>query len=395
MFCLALNAKTFLEFGDICEGKCKNDPKEVELVQKILNIGSDKKIKITKKYDKATKEAIIAFQKEHNIPATGYVGELTKVALETKFKYYKSMAEDKVAKMGTPKFLTQSFKPIRAKESTSKEKTTKVSKKEKIDSRKFDFVDKKLAVKEKVAAAQPLKLSKKEIEKIKKRELRRLNKKIAAKRLKLKRKKSKDYEIASVTPLKSKMERRRGKSSSFEEFKKYTDLKKSYKVFKDYKLLRKANGKNTIVKINVRNQRVNLIVDGKVALSSPCTTGAKRKFEPNTKIYRDKRTPLGTFRVLEKIADKRSTIFGEIIVDGKVVYRGDRRKYKGPPGKFVGHPLTNWVRLTSGGIGLHASKYVKRYPASNGCIRLPYDVSKIIFAKVSKGTKVMVVNEKE
>jgi lipoprotein-anchoring transpeptidase ErfK/SrfK len=49
------------------------------------------------------------------------------------------------------------------------------------------------------------------------------------------------------------------------------------------------------------------------------------------------------------------------------------------------------MRLTSGGIGLHASKYVKRYPGTNGCIRLPYNVAHTLFAKVDKGTVVKVV----
>ncbi len=93
---------------------------------------------------------------------------------------------------------------------------------------------------------------------------------------------------------------------------------------------------------------------------------------------------------MEKIPNKRSNIFGTIYVNGRAVFRGDRRKYRGPKGRFVGHPLKKWMRLTSEGIGLHASKYVKRYPGSNGCIRLPYDVANIIFSKVTKGTKVIV-----
>ena len=60
--------------------------------------------------------------------------------------------------------------------------------------------------------------------------------------------------------------------------------------------------------------------------------------------------------------------------------------------KYVGASLKHWMRLTSGGIGLHASKYVKRYPGTNGCIRLPYHVAKTVFKKVKNGTKVSIVN---
>jgi lipoprotein-anchoring transpeptidase ErfK/SrfK len=183
-------------------------------------------------------------------------------------------------------------------------------------------------------------------------------------------------------------------SKCYADFKRKTNLKSSFKVFKDKKLLAKANEKNTHLKVDVKTQRIKLFVDGKVALSSPCTTGAKRKFEPNTKIYRDKRTPKGTFKITEKISDKRSSIFGKYYRKGKVVYKGDKRKYRGSKKglKYKGASLKHWMRLTSSGIGLHASKYVKRHPGTNGCIRLPFKVAKTIFAKVKTGTKVSIIN---
>lgn len=182
------------------------------------------------------------------------------------------------------------------------------------------------------------------------------------------------------------------KASCYAEFKRKTNLKKSFKVFQDKKLLAKANGRNTHIKVDISEQRLSLLVNGKVALSAPCTTGAKRKLEPNTRVIRDKRTPKGIFKITEKISDKRSTIFGKYYRNGKMVYKGDRRKYRGPKAKYVGASLKNWMRLTSSGIGLHASKYVKRHPGTNGCIRLPFKVAKTVFAKVKTGTKVSIVN---
>lgn len=178
----------------------------------------------------------------------------------------------------------------------------------------------------------------------------------------------------------------------YANFKKSTNLKKSFKVFNDKSLLSKANSKNTHIKVDISEQRIRLYVDGKVALCSPCTTGAKRKLEPNTRVIRDKRTPKGTFKITEKIADKRSTIFGKYYRNGKMVYKGDRRKYRGPKATYKGASLKNWMRLTGSGIGLHASKYVKRYPGTNGCIRLPYKVASTIFSNVKTGTKVSIVN---
>jgi len=179
----------------------------------------------------------------------------------------------------------------------------------------------------------------------------------------------------------------------YADFKKKINLKKSYAVYKNHQLLSNARQANKKLIVDVSEQRVKLVVNGKIALDAPCTTGAKYKFEPNTKIYRDKHTPLGTYRIKEKIANKRSSIFGDIYKNGKCIYHGDRRKYKGSweNVKFVGASLKHWMRLTSSGIGLHASKYIKRYPGTNGCIRLPYNVAHTLFAKLDKGTVVKVV----
>ena len=180
--------------------------------------------------------------------------------------------------------------------------------------------------------------------------------------------------------------------ATFNAFKKRVNLRKSFKVYKNAPLLRQATRNNTKITIDISLQRITLFVKGKVALNAPCTTGAKHKFEPNTKIYRDKHTPTGNYRILEKIRDKRSNIFGNYYKNGKRVYHGDKRKYKGSKigVRYVGASLKYWMRLTGAGIGMHESKYIKRYPGTNGCIRLPHKVAKIIFAKVKVGTRVRV-----
>ncbi len=302
---------SFSKLHDICETtkvqSCPNNAKEIALLQKFLNYGRDKKLTINGKYDRATKDAVISFQKKHGLPATGYVGTLTKNELD------------------------RELKKLLSKVKASNKSKTKVVKK--------DIKPKKLA----------------------KRDSKKINLK---------------------------------KISSYEAFKKSVNLRKSFAVFKDHKLLSKAGRAKTVLKVDISEQRVKLLVDGKVALSAPCTTGSKHKLEPNTKTYRDKRTPIGTFKILEKIATKRSNIFGNIYRNGKLIYHGDRRKYRGSwkGVKFVGAPLYKWMRLTSSGIGLHASKYIKRYPGSNGCIRLPKNVANTLFSKLKKGTIVKVVN---
>ncbi len=183
----------------------------------------------------------------------------------------------------------------------------------------------------------------------------------------------------------------RPRAGNYKDFKKFGGYPRSYSIYKNVKLLKKANKNNTHIVVDISQQRIKLFVGNKVAIDSPCTTGAKRKIEPNTKTYRDKHTPKGHFKITEKIADKRSTIFGKLYRNGKLVWRGDRRKYHGPKAKYVGASLKNWMRLTSSGIGLHGSKYIKRYPATNGCVRVPYRVVKQVFKYTKVGTHVDIV----
>lgn len=171
-------------------------------------------------------------------------------------------------------------------------------------------------------------------------------------------------------------------SSGHEAFQARSDYRQTMETFTDEAALAKANPSNTRVRINLTTQRAQLLVGetGEVAIDCPCTTGKAGK-----------RTPAGNFRIMEKIVTKRSNIFGRLYRNGKQVYGGDRRKYNGRYDRYVGSPLPYWMRLTGDGIGMHYSRGVKRYPASNGCIRMPQPAVKQIFGKVRKGTRVEVV----
>ncbi len=166
--------------------------------------------------------------------------------------------------------------------------------------------------------------------------------------------------------------------SKHTKFTNRADYKKTYEVYRDEEVIRSANSSNTRVKIDLSDQRAQLLVGQEVALDLPCCTGKAGK-----------RTPSGQFKITSKIATKRSNIFGRFYQGNKVVYGGDRRKWSGG-GRFVGSPLPYWMRLTDDGIGMHYSGSVKRYPASNGCIRMPKEAVKTIFAKTKVGTPVTI-----
>ena len=51
--------------------------------------------------------------------------------------------------------------------------------------------------------------------------------------------------------------------------------------------------------------------------------------------------------------------------------------------------MPNMQRLTWTGIAMHSGN-LPGYPASHGCIRLPFDFSQLLFSATSKGGTVVV-----
>ncbi len=77
-------------------------------------------------------------------------------------------------------------------------------------------------------------------------------------------------------------------------------------------------------------------------------------------------TPTGTFTVSEKDPDHHSSLFDNA-------------------------PMPYFMRLTDGGVGLHGG-FLPGFPASHGCIRLPYQMAQDLFQLVQPGTSVDVLN---
>ena len=107
------------------------------------------------------------------------------------------------------------------------------------------------------------------------------------------------------------------------------------------------------------------------------------------------KTPTGNFTITEKVADKRSNLYGTIYdANGNVAVSGaDKRKDSIPAGgEYVGAAMPYWMRLTSYGIGMHAGPIPNPgQPASHGCIRMPKDMAQLVFADSKIGTPVKIV----
>lgn len=170
--------------------------------------------------------------------------------------------------------------------------------------------------------------------------------------------------------------------SSHKKFVERSDYKKSYDTYQNEEALKNVDRNKTHIRVSVRDQRMLLMQGDTVLYDTPCTTGRAGK-----------RTPYGTFRLHDRKVNKRSNVYGTIYRNGRRVCGGHRyERCRGVKGKYVGAPLPYWQRLTGNGIGMHASRGVKRYPASGGCIRVLPTYAKSIFNKTKSGTKIVIAN---
>lgn len=133
------------------------------------------------------------------------------------------------------------------------------------------------------------------------------------------------------------------------------------------------------IDIDLAQQKVFLLQDGKIVYESPISSGRPSH-----------RTPTGNFQILEKDANHLSSLYGRIVdANGKTLVRdADADMPLAPGAKFVQAPMKNFMRF-DGATGLHAG-YLPGYPASHGCVRMQPHRAELFFDIVEIGTPVRV-----
>jgi len=142
----------------------------------------------------------------------------------------------------------------------------------------------------------------------------------------------------------------------------------------------RGDASETRIIINLSDQRVSLVEQGKVTLVSPIASGKAGWL-----------TPTGTFRIFNKDIDHQSRSFG-LVVDayGRVVNSNATPCSHTPKGcHYQPAPMPYFMEF-SPAVGMHAG-YLPGYPASHGCVRMPADLAALFFERVHIGTPVAVV----
>lgn len=168
---------------------------------------------------------------------------------------------------------------------------------------------------------------------------------------------------------------------TYQHFTAEKDYPKTYDVWTDKELYPVTDQSNSWLKISLAKQRGMLMNGDRVVMDYPVSTGTKSR-----------PTPAGEYKVIEKIVDKRSNLYGKILnAEGDVVIANADSKTDEVPegGKFLGAPMKYWMRLTNDGIGHHIGN-VPRYPASHACIRGPSKTMPLVYAKMGVGNRFVI-----
>jgi lipoprotein-anchoring transpeptidase ErfK/SrfK len=153
------------------------------------------------------------------------------------------------------------------------------------------------------------------------------------------------------------------------------------------RVLEKAAADNVSVVISLSKQRAFFKVGEEVGIDTPVSTGKRAGM-----------TPTGTFLIVEKDADHRSSLYGDFVnKNGQVVRGGVSTRIDSAPSgtTYRGAPMKWFMRFgdreTKSGRpeGMHTG-YLPGYPASHGCVRLPEEIAKMIYDKVVIGTVVTI-----
>ena len=115
----------------------------------------------------------------------------------------------------------------------------------------------------------------------------------------------------------------------------------------------RAAGEPFLAIVSLRNQRITIYDANGWILRAPVSSG-----------QRDRETPAGIFSVIQKDADHHSNLYDDA---------------------FMPH----MQRITWSGIALHGGP-LPGYPASHGCVRMPFDFAARLFEMTRMGLRVIV-----
>ena len=140
--------------------------------------------------------------------------------------------------------------------------------------------------------------------------------------------------------------------------------------------------------------------------ASLAQTGGQKKLEPGQFEWHPERSPTGPLLVVCSIDDQMLYAYRNGVQIARSTVSTGRKGKETPTGVFTilqrkidhessiykGAKMPYMQRLTWSGIAMHAGE-LPGYPASAGCIRLPYEFSKKIYSEMKNGSTVVLTKK--
>src|SRR5947209_5134888 len=158
-------------------------------------------------------------------------------------------------------------------------------------------------------------------------------------------------------------------------------IRKQEPVSINQSLLKEVTPDAVHVVVSLPKQRAYLMTGEQIVIDSPISSGK-----------RGHTSPMGHLHVLEKDPNHHSSLYGDFVDGpGSIVRAGVSARIDSAPSgtHLVGATMKWFMRLTGDGVGMHVG-ILPGYPASHGCIRMPFDGAKLFYDRVKVGTPVDV-----
>ncbi|MEO7168442.1 MAG: L,D-transpeptidase family protein [Spartobacteria bacterium] len=158
-------------------------------------------------------------------------------------------------------------------------------------------------------------------------------------------------------------------------------IKRQEPINVSVRLLDQVTPDKARVRVSLSKQRAYLLLGDEIVIDTPISSGKRVGM-----------TPSGSYRISQKDRDHRSSVYGDFKdAAGRTVRSGVSSRIDSAPSgtRFVGSPMTWFMRLTDDGVGMHVG-ILPGYAASHGCIRMPSAAAEMFYNHVKVGTPVVV-----
>jgi hypothetical protein len=137
-------------------------------------------------------------------------------------------------------------------------------------------------------------------------------------------------------------------------------------------------------------------------------TAVPSKLETGEYVWHPELSPKGPIVMVVSLPEQRAYVYRNGVLIGGASVSTGKKGHETPTGVFTilqknedhysnlynNAPMPYMQRLTWSGVALHAGR-LPGYPASHGCVRMPYEFARLLFGETKTGFTIVVSDQKQ